>query len=353
MAARPWAAVCRFGAHGDDLIAASVFPYLARKYNLEVITNKPCGVVFENNPHIAKLTYLHEDDVPAGTGLEWQQYFDRRGHEYEFFINLSHSCEGLLAFAPVQTQFYWPTPWRQWWCNRSYLEAVADIVGAPYAFGDPLFFPTEEEWQKAVETKAKVGERCIGWIVAGSRLDKFWPQSALAISRLIRELGVPVVMFGGYDHERNVSEQVMKFVEQINSTHEHLHEAMTRKDAAGTVTHDWPIRRVLTQTMLCDLVISVDTGPAWAAAMCGMPKIMLLSHASEENIVKHWQGEVRVLKADPARVSCAPCHLLHDDAKTCTALSGKSMEETNGGAACMDDIAVEAVIQAARELLNL
>lgn len=338
------------GGHGDNLMTAAVLPHLAQTYRMEVITNKPCGDVFINNPYIEKLTFLKEDDLPAGCGLDWQQYFAKRSHEYEFFANLSHSCESLVALSPVQTQFYWPQEWRQWWCGRSYLEMVADVVGAPHEFQGPLYFPTEEEMAKAIETKKKVGPRCIGWVVAGSRLDKFYPHSALAISRLIKELNTPVIMFGGYDREMQVSEQVMKFVEQINSSHENLHEAMTRKDAKGNIECDWPVRRSYAQLMQCDLVIGPDTGNMWAVAFEDMPKIVMLSHASEENITKYWKDTV-ALHADPQEVKCQFCHRLHDDPKTCLELSGRKADELNG-AACMDNIKVETIIQTARRLLN-
>ena len=38
-------------------------------------------------------------------------------------------------------------------------------------------------------------------------------------------------------------------------------------------------------------MIGPDTGLMWGVAMEAMPKIMLLSHASPENITKHWTNK--------------------------------------------------------------
>jgi hypothetical protein len=67
-----------------------------------------------------------------------------------------------------------------------------------------------------------------------------------------------------------------------------------------------------------------------------------VSHASAENITKHWVNTV-TLHADPDRVPCWPCHRLHNDPSTC-----KSNKEDNG-AACISDISVERLFQAVKQ----
>jgi hypothetical protein len=64
---------------------------------------------------------------------------------------------------------------------------------------------------------------------------------------------------------------------------------------------------------------------------------MLLSHASAENITKHWRRTVS-LTADPGRVPCQPCHRLHDDISTCV------KAPSDEAAACMADITVDRLI---------
>jgi len=97
--------------------------------------------------------------------------------------------------------------------------------------------------------------------------------------------------------------------------------------------------------MQCDLVITPDTGTWWAVAMEPLPKILMVSHASAENIGKHAVNTM-VLHADPGRVKCFPCHRLHSDFTTCT----PNFE--NNGAACISDISVNTIVETARRMLE-
>jgi hypothetical protein len=89
------------------------------------------------------------------------------------------------------------------------------------------------------------------------------------------------------------------------------------------------------------LVITPDTGPQWAVAQLPMPKIVLLSHSSAENITKYAVNTTS-LAAEQSRVPCFPCHRLHSDYSTCTP------NFDNDGPACITDLSVEAIVQAAR-----
>jgi ADP-heptose:LPS heptosyltransferase len=91
--------------------------------------------------------------------------------------------------------------------------------------------------------------------------------------------------------------------------------------------------------LAADVVVSPDTGIAWAAAFEPMPKIIMVSHASPENITKHWTNTT-TLHADPSRVPCWPCHRLHNDMSTCV-----SAKDNPNSSACMTDIKVETVVQ--------
>jgi hypothetical protein len=82
----------------------------------------------------------------------------------------------------------------------------------------------------------------------------------------------------------------------------------------------------------------------WSVAMEAMPKIMLLSHASPENITKHWVNTT-TLHAAPAVVDCWPCHQLHDSPATCRKAEGFE------AAACIADISHEVVFQHVKRLL--
>jgi len=340
---KPWCLVVRLGAIGDNLIASSVLPLLARDYNVEVMAQEPQHVVFENNPHIAKLTVRKPGDLPGDVN-QWQAFFVHRGREYAKWINLSHSCEAQLALFPGQTQFYWPASWRRKRCGISYLEYIHDIaeVGGPY---EPGFFPTDEEKTHAAQTLDKVrgagGYRhVVGIALSGSRLDKLWPYMPMLVAKLVRDLRVAVVMFGS-EKETPIAKRVQDFVAEYNGSHDGMHAAISPDPEKPS----WPIRRSLATLQACDLVIGPDTGLMWAVAAEAMPKIMLLSHASAENITKHWRNTV-TLHADPEKVSCWPCHQLHDYIDTCR------KAENAEAAACIADIRDETVFLAVKAALK-
>jgi hypothetical protein len=51
---------------------------------------------------------------------------------------------------------------------------------------------------------------------------------------------------------------------------------------------------------------------------------------------QHWVNTIN-LHADPEKVSCWPCHKLHDRQETCRP------NKENNGAACISDISVETI----------
>ena len=339
---KPWYGIVRLGSIGDNLMVTSALPLIAKEFNIEVIAQEPHHVIFENNPYIDKLSVKKSGEIGDGSGiLSWQKWFVGRTGEFAKFVNLSHTCESSLAVVPAQTQFYWPNSVRRRLCGYSYLEMVHDVCEVEHDFTiGPRFYPTSEEIEKAFETKAKVGKRVIGWCIAGSRHDKIYPFAPMAIARLIKETGLPVIMFGAAGKDFELAKRIQEHVQRQNSSDEGLFLALS-PDAEKP---SWPIRRSLTQAQACDLVISPDTGPAWAVAMEDIPKIILLSHASDINITKHWRNTVS-LHADPARVDCYPCHKLHDEPGTCRP------NKDNTGAACISDISVETLVTTAKNLL--
>lgn len=333
-----WAGIARFGGIGDNLIAASVLrPLKQLGYMVEVLTtDKESHAVYLNNPFVDKLSLKKDGEIPGGD--EWQKWFASRAGEYDLFVNLSHSCEGHHALFKGSTQFWWPQDYRRKLCAGSYLETVHDIAGVSYLFG-PLFFPTDEERERAEHVRdQQIGGPYLAWAISGSRVDKIYPYAAMAIGRIIKELGIPVVMIGVGGKQFEMATQIMEHVARQNGSKEGLHLALS-PDAADPGGHQsWPTRRSLTQALVADLVVTPDTGVAWAVAMEETPKIMLLSHASQENITKYWVNTA-TLHADQNRVPCWPCHRLHDTIDTCT-------PNKDGGhaAACVSDISVETIL---------
>ena len=239
---------------------------------------------------------------------------------------------------------------RRKYCGHYYLEFVHDVLGMPYDFG-PLFFPTDEERDQAIVTKRELGAGpIIGWALNGSRVDKVYPKIPMAVSRLIRE-GMQVVMFGAPPPLGDFpsAKQCQEFVTHQNGSDRGLHLAMS-PDADNP---SWPIRRSLAQLLQCDLVIGPDTGLMWGAAFEPMPKIMLLSHASANNITKHWINTTTLHASK--HVPCWPCHLLHDHMDSCLdeqRRNGMKPDAEEKGAACIQSISVDEIVQVATGALE-
>jgi ADP-heptose:LPS heptosyltransferase len=338
-----WAGIARMGGLGDNLVAASVLRPLKRLgYMTEVITSELAHVVFHNNPHVDKLSVKRDDDIPKGP--DWQKWFVARSREFDLFAHLSHSMEVRHALHTDSTAFNWRPEFRRKICAGSYLETVHDIVGVPHDFG-PLFFPTGEEREKvSAVTRDKVGDRYAVWVISGSRVDKVYQYAPIAIARVIKELDIPVIIAGVGGKQNEMATAIKDAVSVHNSTRDKIHICVSHE--GQTLDQQMPMRFPLTMAMQASLVVTPDTGTAWAVAMEDMPKVVMVSHASAENITKHWVNTT-TLHADPARVPCWPCHRLHDSIDTCV-----PDKDVGKGAACMGDISVETVVRAVDSAWN-
>jgi len=334
-----WACIARLGSIGDNLVAGSPLKALKRMgYMTEVIAAEPCHVVYHHNPHIDKLSVKRADrDLPKDDVVGWQKWFASRANEYDIFIHASHSGEGRHALFKHMTAFWWPVEYRRKLCGGSYLETAHDIANVPYDFG-PLYFCSPEEREFALRTKEKIG-RFILWILSGTRIDKVYPYTTMAVPRIIKELGAKVVLMGGpTEKEISMVNSVVMEVTRTNGTRDGVYTCIPESSGEKC----WPLRTSLNFALVADLVVTPDTGPGWAVALEPMPKVAMVSHASAENITKHWVNTT-TLHADPDRVPCWPCHRLHDDPSTCV------INKEGNGAACISDISVERLVSAVAE----
>ena len=333
-----WACIARLGGIGDNLVAASPLRPLKRLgYMTEVITSAMASSVYLNNPFMDKLSVKQDGEIPGGD--LWQTWFATRAGEYDIMVNLSNSMETRHAMHKASTWFWWPQDYRRKMCAGSYLETAHDVVGVAHEFG-PLFFPREDELDRARRTmEEQIGGPYITWVIAGSRVDKAYPYAPHVICRILSELKIPIVMTGVGPMQFEMAKTVQEDVMRSNSKLQGLHLALSPQGSDPGGEQHWSIRRTLTQAHMSDLVITPDTGTGWAVALEPMPKIALMSHASAENITKHWVNTT-TLHADINRVPCWPCHRLHDDMSTCM-----PAKDNPNSAACMADISVQSIVE--------
>ena len=109
-----------------------------------------------------------------------------------------------------------------------------------------------------------------------------------------------------------------------------------------TTCGKWGIRQTLTFAQVADLVIGPETGVLNAVANEPMPKMVFLSHSTEENLTRDW---VNTISLQSKGTKCkgrgddeAPaCHKMLYGWKDCT------KDEETGTAQCQVDISKEEV----------
>jgi len=98
-----------------------------------------------------------------------------------------------------------------------------------------------------------------------------------------------------------------------------------------------------------------ETGLLNAAACMEIPKVVLLSHSSNENLTRDW---VNVVPMEPQNTHCYPCHMMHynwdhcwrDEVKSCMDCDANEITHKarccakhTGGAMCQTNITPQMV----------
>jgi ADP-heptose:LPS heptosyltransferase len=156
-----------------------------------------------------------------------------------------------------------------------------DIKGAP---SNLYFSLTEERYAKQFRKKNK-GKFIIMWVLAGSAFHKVYPYAEYVAKNIM---------------ERHKDVMIVTVGDEMSQLLEWEHPR-TKNMAAK-----WSIRKTMLMTKHVDLVIGPETGVLNAASCFDTPKIVFLSHSSEENLTKYWTN-TQVLKPN---VECHPCHRL-------------------------------------------
>lgn len=316
------AAIVRYGAYGDLIMASSIFPLLKEQgYHLTLYTTPRGHEIVENDPHIDRFIIQDTDQVP---NQALHEFWENEARKYHKFINLSESVEGSMLSLPNRIAAKWPAKLRHKLFNRNYLEFAHEIADVPMRFA-PKFYPSAAESEWARKQRAAINGRLILYSLSGSSVHKAWPHMDALIARLMLHAPDIHVALLGADMDR-----------LLEAGWENERRVLKR---AGV----WSIRQAMALVPHADMLIGAETGILNAASMLPLRKIVTLSHSSEENLTKHW---VNTTVLTPVNTPCYPCHMMHYDWSSC------HRGPETGQALCQENISIEVMWDAVLNVLE-
>jgi ADP-heptose:LPS heptosyltransferase/predicted SAM-dependent methyltransferase len=326
---RPKVAVVRLGARGDALWAASLLPHLREQgYHITVITQEQGEEVLRHDPHIDRIIVASEK-LFAG-GMQLCGYFVWLGEQFDRVINLTGTAETRVLPNSDEVFFYWPDDQRRKVASSiNYVEEMHRIADVPYVQSAQRFYPTADEKLTAARMRVAFKGPVVVIAATGSSIAKTWPPAhIMRFLNLLADAGVHGVVVGDIRTPDRTPPELGPVV----------------RDGVA-FAHFWgtriSVRDVLAFTLLADAVVGVETAVLNAVAMEPMPKIVMLSHSTPENLTRDW---VNTLAVTPRALPCYPCHRIHRDMSFCT------RDNATRAAACQAAATPELV---AGEILNV
>jgi ADP-heptose:LPS heptosyltransferase len=300
----PWtgqkkACVVRYGAYGDAVLCSPIFKQLkAEGYWVVFNCTERCAEVQYHNPNIDSFWIQETGEIP---NLELIEYWKKLASAFDRFINLSESIERRLLCTPDMPEYEAPKETRHELYNRNYMDETMSIAGYPEIKGavpDLHFKSKEERWATDIRETYK------GFLVvvclSGSSLHKTYPYADSVVQAIVETLPDAMVLLVGEAGTYGIIDPHPQIV-----------------DLCGKIG----IRKSFILTRVADLVISPETSVANASSAFDTPKIILLSHSSEENLTKYWKNCFSILPP----VQCFPCHQLHYTRASCPLESETNM----------------------------
>lgn len=282
-------AVIRYGAFGDMLQSMSILPGLKRQcYHITFFCTSRGVDVIRHDPHIDAIVVQDEDMVPNNQLMDFFTYLAKK---FTKVINLCETVEGVVLPMSQRAHFHWPKEARHTICNRNYVELQHQIAGVPYIGPETRFYPTPAEHAWAKTERSKAGWPVIAWALTGSAFHKIWPHVDAVVETLLAEYPTATIVFLG-----GQKEQV-------------LEGDCTDPRLWGRVGK-WSIRQAMAFAQVADVVVGPETGVLNAVAMEAVPKVLILSHSTVENLSRDWLNTISLAADD---VSCYPCHRLQLD----------------------------------------
>jgi len=309
------AGIVRIGGNGDALWAASVAAHLhGQGYAVTAYVAKNGEEMLRHDPHFANIVVL-----PQGIlgDHELVDYWAHEAVKFDKWVNLIGSVETRLLPHQSHIDFYLPHGVRHKLMDRNYLDLVHTYAELPE--GTPSrqkFYPTEAEVRWAKETRSRLKGKVVMLSPTGSGPFKAWPH-AQRFMELMAEAGVYTLMIGD-----------LKYLPDLDLVERHGIEY------GHVVGQEFPLRLAMTLCLEADAFVGSESVFANAVAHEPIPKVVLLSHSSNENLTRDWTN----CAALEAAVACHPCHRIHNAAAVMCA-----RDTITGAAACMASYSAEDV----------
>lgn len=326
---RKRALIVRYGAIGDAIITASVFPGLkAQGYHITVNTHTKIQDVLLHDPHIDEWILQENDYVPnAVLGPYWEGISKR----FDRVVNLSESVEGLLLTLPGRLNHAYSHEARRIiYDNTSYLEHTHNIASVPHDFSGARFHSTEPERRWAAATRAAKDGPVIAWCVNGSSVHKVYPWVQIVAGWLLERTPAHIVLYGDPGIGAKLAQVILNVLAD---------DGRCDMSRIVSIADKWTIRQSLSFAKHADVIVGPETGPMNAMAMEDIAKIIYMSHSHPNNLTRHWVNTT-VLTPDEKKCKCWPCHQLHYTWEYC------NKDATTGAALCASSISPERVFEA-------
>ena len=270
--------------------------------------------MLRHDPHIARIVVMPQGILADDELIE---YWAHEAPKFDKWVNLIGSVETRLLPHQSSTEFYLPAKVRHKLMNHNYLDMVSDYAELPAgAACRQKFYASADEMKWAEETRARLKGPMVLLSPTGSGPFKAWPH-AQRLMELLADQGVYTVMVGDLKH-----------LPDLDLVERHGEEYGL---VAGM---EFPLRLSLALALTADAVVATESVFANAVAMEAMPKVVLLSHSSHENLTRDWINTAAL----EAQVACHPCHRIHNAGAVLCA-----KDTTTGAAACMASYSAEYV----------
>jgi ADP-heptose:LPS heptosyltransferase len=322
--------IVRHGGIGDQLQAAYLLPELKRQgFHITLLTTDRGREILRDDPHIDDWFMVDTGQVPVP---ELVRFWNVIAKDYDRFVNLNESVEGTFLAISDRVQHGWPHALRHRMMNHNYAEFAASLAEIPFV-PEGKFYPDADEVQSARERMVEIRRALaapmevaqpvfvIMWVLAGSSPHKFTPHQDTVMRMILGTLKRAVVVLVG-DDACKILEAGWEEEPRVTRYSGELH-----------------IRDTLALAQEVDLLIGPETGVMNAVCYEDMPKVVMLSHSSAENLTKHWRNT----EAIPGVAPCAPCHQLHHDSTHCP------QDAKLGGAVCQSGVDPMALFRPIRE----